>query len=90
MRSMIWMSENNVLHALSTPVPPCTGVFLPRWILPGYLWRVRGMFSACQGIITNRDDSPGANGENSTNIFVFFSTLCCVLFVVSVGEVIPV
>ena len=47
------------------------------------------MFSTCQGIIINRYDSPGANGENSTNIVVFFSTLCCVLFVVSVGEVIP-
>ena len=47
------------------------------------------MFSTCQGIVINRDNSPGANGESSTNIFVFSSTLCCVLFVVTVGEVIP-
>ena len=47
------------------------------------------MFSTCQEIIRNRDDSPGDNGENPTNIFVFFSALYCVLFVANVGWMVP-
>ena len=82
MCSIIWMSGNNVPHALSTPVPPYTNMLLPRWVLPESLWHMRVMFSTCQGIIRNRDDSPGANGERWMNIFMFWVIICCILFVI--------